>query len=396
MWNLAGNGANLDSGSNMPWGKVCFGRLPVAARIVTLTLLCGLTTRARSQQSFYSIPEEAAATALPEDPQTRQSTAQAGPALPPGSIRGIIVDRDGTAYEGVHIQLTPRPSITETSAPAQPRAAASDGNGRFAFGDVPPGAFQLTVSSSGFVTRIVSGVLKPGDSLEEPPIVLVLDSTISQVRVTATQQEIALAQLREEEKQRIFGVIPNYYVTYVPHAPPLTSGQKYDLAWKSSIDPVTIGIAAAFAGVEQATNDFSGYGQGAEGYAKRFGAAYADAFIGTMIGGAVLPSLFKQDPRYFYKGTGTTRSRVLYAVSMSVICKGDNGHWQLNYSGILGGLAAGGISNAYYPASNRDGATLTFENALIGIAGSAVQNIFQEFLVRRLTPKVPNYEPSKP
>ena len=115
-----------------------------------------------------------------------------------------------------------------------------------------------------------------------------------------------------------------------------------------------------------------------------------------MIGGAVLPSLFKQDPRYFYKGTGTTRSRVLYAVSMSVICKGDNGHWQLNYSGILGGLAAGGISNAYYPASNRDGATLTFENALIGIAGSAVQNIFQEFLVRRLTPKVPNYEPSKP
>jgi hypothetical protein len=324
-----------------------------------------------------------------------QSVKQAGPALPAASIHGIIVDREGTAYEGVHIQLVPHPSAVSSTV-EQPREATSDGNGRFAFGEVPPGAFQLTVSSIGFVTQVISGVLKPGDSLEEPPIILVLEAAISQVRVTATQQEIALAQLREEEKQRIFGVIPNYYVTYVPHAPALTTRQKYDLAWKSSIDPVTFGIAAVFAGVEQATNSFSGYGQGAQGYAKRFGADYADSFIGTMIGGAVLPSLFKQDPRYFYKGTGTTRSRVLYAVSMSVICKGDNGRWQVNYSGILGGLAAGGISNLYYPASNRDGAALTFENALIGIAGSAVQNVFQEFVVRKLTPKIPSYEPSKP
>jgi hypothetical protein len=105
-----------------------------------------------------------------------------------------------------------------------------------------------------------------------------------------------------------------------------------------------------------------------------------------MIGGAILPSLLKQDPRYFYKGTGSTRSRILYALANAVICKGDNGHWQANYSGILGALAAGGISNLYYPASSRNGAGLTFENTLIGIGGSAVGNLFQEFLVRKLTP----------
>ncbi len=115
-----------------------------------------------------------------------------------------------------------------------------------------------------------------------------------------------------------------------------------------------------------------------------------------MIGGAILPSLFKQDPRYFYKGTGTIRSRAMYAIANAVICKGDNGRWQPNYSGILGGLAAGGISNLYYPASDRSGVELTFENALIGTAEGAVQNLFQEFVVRRLTPRLPNYEAGAP
>ena len=94
----------------------------------------------------------------------------------------------------------------------------------------------------------------------------------------------------------------------------------------------------------------------------------------------------KQDPRYFYKGTGSKRSRILYALANSVICKGDNGRWQANYSGIIGSLAAGGISNLYYPAENRDSAELTFENALIGIGESAAVNLLQEFVIRRLTP----------
>ena len=149
--------------------------------------------------------------------------------------------------------------------------------------------------------------------------------------------------------------------------------------------------------MQQAQNNFKEYGQGAQGYGKRYGASYADFVSGTFIGGAILPSLLKQDPRYFYRGTGATRSRILYALANSVICKGDNGHWQPNYSGIGGSLAAGGVSNLYYPASDR-GAALIFENTLIGIGESAATNLLQEFLIRKLTSNLPNNnnQPSKP
>jgi hypothetical protein len=195
----------------------------------------------------------------------------------------------------------------------------------------------------------------------------------------------------------VLGVIPNFYVSYVPGAVPLTTKQKFEIAWKTVIDPVTLVVlVGGAAGVEQAENHFSGYGQGAQGYAKRYGAGYADTITGTFIGGAILPSLLKQDPRYFYKGTGSTPSRILYAVANAVICKGDNGHWQTNYSNILGSLASGGISNIYYPAADRNGAGLTFENAAIGIGATAVTNLLQEFVIRKLTPKVPNRNPTNP
>jgi hypothetical protein len=113
---------------------------------------------------------------------------------------------------------------------------------------------------------------------------------------------------------------------------------------------------------------------------------------GTFIGSAILPSLLKQDPRYFYKGSGSKRSRILYAIANSVICKGDNGHWQPNYSNVLGNLAAGGISNLYYPAQNRNGAALTFENAAIGIGATAAANLVEEFLMRKLTTNIPKHD----
>jgi hypothetical protein len=159
---------------------------------------------------------------------------------------------------------------------------------------------------------------------------------------------------------------------------------------------VTFVIVAGIAGVQQADGQFSGYGQGAQGYAKRYGASYADIVTSTFIGGAILPSILKQDPRYFYKGTGSTSSRLKYAIANAVICKGDNGKWQFNYSSVLGSLAAGGISNLYYPASDRNGVGLTFENTLIGIGATAGVNILQEFVVRKLTPHLPNQAPPTP
>ena len=225
-------------------------------------------------------------------------------------------------------------------------------------------------------------------------------ANVTDVEVGPSQAEVAEEQIKVEEKQRVLGAIPNFYVSYIPNAAPLTSKQKFKLAWKTVVDPFTFVFVGGAAGVEQAQNHFAEYGQGAQGYAKRFGAGYADTVSGTFIGAAILPSLLKQDPRYFYKGRGSATSRILYAIANSVICKGDNGRWQANYSNILGSLAAGGISNLYYPAQDRNGAGLTFENGALGIGATAVANLFQEFLIRKLTPKipgkVPNNDPAKP
>jgi len=218
-----------------------------------------------------------------------------------------------------------------------------------------------------------------------PPVQMVVSTTI-EVNVSQTRVEIAEEQIHVEEKQRILGVVPNYYVSYDPDPKPLNARQKLELGRKFTFDPVALGIAGLIAGVQQATNSFSGYGQGAQGYAKRFGASYADFVSGTFFGNVVFPIVFKQDPRYFYKGTGSRKSRLMYALANAVICKGDNGRWQPNYSSVLGSLAAGGLSNLYYPASNRNGAALTFENAALGVAGSAGAGVVQEFFIRKVTP----------
>jgi carboxypeptidase family protein len=299
-----------------------------------------------------------------------------------GTIHGTIVDPNGTAIAGARVILA-RPDQTPS------RETQSGDDGQYSFANIAPGPFQLSITAEGFAPRTSAGVLQSGESAIVPQISLALATEVTEVRVEFTPVELAQEQIKDEEKQRVLGFIPNFYVSYIPNAAPLNARQKFELAWKSTLDPVTFGITGAIAGIQQANNQFSGYGQGAQGYAKRYGASYADIVTNTFIGGAILPSLFKQDPRYFYKGTGSKRSRVFYAIANSVICKGDNGHWQANYSAILGGIAAGGISNLYYPASDR-GAGLTFENAAIGIGATAAANLLQEFVIRKLSSHVPS------
>jgi hypothetical protein len=366
-----GNEVNLKVEANGARGRV-------VGRMLALAMGLGLASFAWAQGG--GSPPSAPVTA-PGLPLARQAGAE----VAPGSIGGVVVGPEGAVYEGATIKLAQSGDVVGVGAQGA-RSTTSDSNGHFNFAGVVPGAFELTVSASGFEVRKVSGVLHPGENYEAQAIVLKVNSAASEVRVTASQEEIAQEQLHVEETQRLLGVIPNFFVSYEANAAPLTAKQKFNLAWKSSIDPVTFGLTGAFAGLEQANNSFSGYRQGAQGYAKRYGANYADGFIGTMLGGAILPAWWKQDPRYFYKGTGTVRSRVGYAIANAVMCKGDNGHWQVDYSGLVGGLAAGGISNLYYPAANRNGAALTFENALIGTAESAVENLLQEFVLRKLTP----------
>jgi hypothetical protein len=273
--------------------------------------------------------------------------------------------------------------------------AQAERPGQFSFPDVAPGAFQLTFSAAGLAGQTISGVLQSGENYVAPQISLHVSTALTSVRVEPPPVEVAEMQIKDQEKQRVLAVMPNFYVSYVPDAVPLTSKQKFELAWKVVIDPFTFGLTGVVAGAEQAENQFSGYGQGAQGYGKRFGAAYGNIVSGTFIGSAILPSIRKQDPRYFYKGTGSKRSRLLYAIANSVICKGDNRQWQPNYSNIAGSLIAGGLSNLYYPKSNRNRVGFVFENTAIGIGETAFVDVLQEFFIRKLTPKPSNQKPSK-
>ena len=325
-------------------------------------------------------------------PAAFAQTPTSGPAAPPddpstGTITGTVIARDGSVYEGVHVTLK---SALNTAHPPTEQTMLTDSSGVYRFSAVVPGIFEITITSSGFTPKIITGTLTSSTTYEAPPVTLAFAAD-SEVEVTASRNEIATEQLHIEEQQRVLGFIPNFYVVYTSNAVPLSSHQKFHLFWRTQIDPLTFVAAAATAGYQQANNDFSGYGQGTQGYFKRFGANYADSFTGNAIGGAILPSILKQDPRYYYLGHGTIRHRALYAMANAVICKGDNGRWQFNYSAIGGSLAAGGISNLYYPASDRNGAGLTFENTGLGIAGGAVGNLFQEFVVRKLTPHLPKY-----
>ncbi|HXW13509.1 MAG TPA: carboxypeptidase-like regulatory domain-containing protein [Terriglobia bacterium] len=304
-------------------------------------------------------------------------------------IRGSVVDETGALIAGARVRLT-------GEGQSQPQEVLTGNDGQFCFANVAPGPFELSILWEGFETQIIPGILHAGEIETEPQVVMKVAAANTDVQVGLTPNEVAEEQIKVQEQQRVLGVIPNFYVSYIPNAVPLSPKQKFQLAWKTVIDPVTFGLVGVIAGVEQAQNHFIGYGQGFQGYAKRYGAGYADTVSGTFIGGAILPALLKQDPRYFYKGTGSIRSRFLYAMATSVICKGDNGRWQANYSNILGSLAAGGISNIYYPAQDRDGAELTFENAAIGIAATAVTNVMQEFIIRKFTPKAPSHDPTKP
>ena len=295
-----------------------------------------------------------------------------------GAIRGTIADKTGTLLGGVRVELTREGQSAGVEV-------VSGEDGQFEMVNVAPGTFRLTFMVINFKTQTYTGTLHSGEVLQVPQITMELATEVTTVKVEATQVEIAQEQIHEQEKQRVLGVIPNFYVTYEANAVPLNTRQKFELAWKSTLDPATFVITGVTAGAQQATNAYSGYGQGAQGYAKRYGATYGDIVIGTFIGSAILPSVLKQDPRYFYKGTGTFRSRFWYAMYNSVMCKGDNGHWQVCYSSLLGSLAAGGISNAYYPESDR-GVGLTFQNFGVGIAATAGVNLLQEFVLRKLTP----------
>jgi hypothetical protein len=235
-------------------------------------------------------------------------------------------------------------------------------------------------------------VLHPGQAMTLDDIhlkVMVSDS----ITVSASRQQIATAQVQMETQQKMFGFIPNFYTVYDgDHAASLTTKLKFKLAMKTSANPVTISGVAFVAGIKQAGRT-PNYQEGAAGYGQRFGATAATGFSDILIGGAILPSLLHQDPRYFYQGTGTKRSRLMHALTQSFLIRGDNGKNQFNYSSIGGDLASSALELTYYPQSNRTAGDFAGQFAL-ATAERTLDAVAQEFVFARFSTKAKFHEDS--
>jgi hypothetical protein len=300
------------------------------------------------------------------------------PELKTGTIVGTATDVNGDPVPNAAVEL-------RSSDGNDRRTVVTPDNGFFEFHEVKPGiSYEIRITAKDFADWTSLAItLDPGQFKILGAIKLQIRPELTRVEVTYNPVEVATEQFKAEQHQRIFGVIPNFYVTYEQDAAPLTARMKFQLAFKVATDPVTIAGVSVVSASKQAANS-PNYGQGWGAYGERFGATAADGFSDIMIGGAILPSVLHQDPRYFYQGTGTTGSRIRHAMFSPFVARGDNGRWQPNYSSVGGDLASSALSNLYYPQSDR-GAGLVFGNFAIGTAERMGASLAQEFIIGKFT-----------
>jgi hypothetical protein len=203
---------------------------------------------------------------------------------------------------------------------------------------------------------------------------------------------------KKEQSQRALSVLPMFGVTNRLNASPLTPREKFHLFFKSAFDPATVATVGLQAGLSQAVNEFPGYGQGMEGYGKRFGASLADEVSNNFWNSFVYPTLLKQDPRYFRLGRGSFGHRFSYSVKQEFVCHSDKGGRSFNFSSVLGAFTSGAISNLYYPGKtlirtipatatapaipvyeNDRGFALTMSRTAIGLGYGVAGGLFDEF-----------------
>ena len=295
----------------------------------------------------------------------------------PGTIVGTVMDFTGGVVPGAMVVL-------EGPNPNNNLRVSSQDTGFFKLDGVKPGTpYHVTISAEGFANWTSDEIiLSASQCFILTGVSLRVASVQASVTVVPTE-ELAVQQVRVEEQQRIIGFIPNFYVVYDQQAAPITPKLKFDLAMKLLTDPVTTAGFGLNAAIYQMAG-YPSYGQGARGYGKRLGATFAGGYTNILVGDALLPSLLHQDTRYFYQGTGTTKSRLVHALSSAFVIRRDDGRRQFNFSGIGGDLASGAIANAYYPDKDR-GPKLVLSGTLIGASGRMANAVVQEFVLRRFT-----------
>jgi hypothetical protein len=355
----------------------------VFASFAVLTLAGLAHSTARAQEGFSSFARDSS---LPDALQPAKFASQPQQeGVPPagtGNISGTVLDINGDVLPGAKVTLAGQSG-------SNVRTVDSGSDGQFAFTGLPPDVYRITVTARGMNQFTSTQIpLRAGEVRIVPAIKLSVSGGSTSVTVTGNKEELAREQVQIAVQQRVVGIIPNFYSTYDWNAPPMGAKQKFHLSLRSIIDPVSFLTVAAIAGAEQYQNDFPDYGGGIEGYGKRYGAALANHVSADLLGRAVYPSIFHQDPRYFYKGKGSFRSRALYAMSAAVMARSDDGRWRPNYSNVLGNFSAGAISNLYYPESDR-GASLVLLNGLADTGADAAANLIREFLLKGITTHVP-------
>jgi Carboxypeptidase regulatory-like domain len=303
-----------------------------------------------------------------------QSTEAAGAKT--GDIRGTVTDVGDDPVSDAAVVL---------HGPAGERlATVTKDDGSFAFPSVTPGIiYHINVTAEGFEERSEPITVDPGQVKTLADIKLRILAVQRAVTVTYSSKEVAAQQLKEEEHQRVLGFIPNIYVTYEPHPEPLTTKMKFHLAYKGLTHPTFFAFEGLWAGVEQAAH-MTDYRLGARGYSERFGANLASGSSEALFGNAILPSLLHQDPRYFYRGSGTKGSRAWHAIIAPFVCQGDNGKLQPNYSQWGGSLISASLSNTYYPDSQR-GPGLVFTNFGTSMGLHVALGLAQEFVLGKFT-----------
>jgi hypothetical protein len=334
--------------------------------------LLALATRPDSALAQTTLPSAP----VPSPPAIQPQTAATG------TVSGVVTDTDGAFIPGATVVL-------EGVDSKATQDSKTDNDGAYAFALVPPGTYRVHITARGFSSwKVKDFPLRDGETVQLTPVELGVEEITTAV-TAITVEDLAEEQITAEEHQRILGVLPNFFVSYEKNPMPLTPRQKFKLAMVVSRDPLTFMTTGITAGIEQANNDFSGYGPGIGGYGQRYAATYGDRLSATFLGAAILPSLLHQDPRYFYRGHGSVIHRALYAISTVVICKGDNGKWQPNYSNVLGNIGSAEIATLYYPATSQQSAQVRLTNTLIGISEGAIGTLFQEFLLRHVTHGAP-------
>lgn len=351
-------------------------------RGVVLAILCVGIAAAAQKAEFSSV------SALLEAPQA-QVTARndAVPTASTASVGGTVLDPNGNPVQTAHVQLDLTDSATAV------RRTDTNSTGGFEFTGIAPGNYRVTVTGDGLTKYVSQPIAVQADQPARlPNIVMSVEGSTTTVTVMDAEAA-SIEQERIAVQQRVFGVFNNFYSSFDWNAPPMLPKQKYTLAARTAIDPISFLITGGIAGAEQWRNVFPSFGGSWSGYGKRYGAAYAGHVSSELFKRALYPSIFHQDPRYFVMEKGTSGQRARHAVESTFFTRSDRGGHRFNYSQILGDLSAAALAETYYPTQER-GASVFLVNGFGAIGGDMVDNLFREFLFGKITRRAK--DPGKP